>query len=165
MFTVEIAYHIFIKKTTAMYKKIGLIAIIGVTLYSQSCCTKKECIGILLNQVEFYNFNKTDLEAVKIFVYEKNTGYSVLLDSVTTQAEYYTDHHTAYSNRAFNKDNDYKIINLKTNDTYLVNDFVTKREKCNSCFPFNPDSDKYDVVVGYSVNGVKQSGSQIKIYK
>jgi hypothetical protein len=43
--------------------------------------------------------------------------------------------------------------------------FEIKKEGCNSCFPYRPESDFYNKLIGYQVNGQKQTGSQIKIYK
>jgi len=57
---------------------------------------------------------------------------------------------------------DYKIICRSDLSELRINDFTYKKRSCNNC-PVEGESDKYDVLISYKVNGVIKSGGQIEI--
>lgn len=142
------------------------VLIAGLLLGLNSCCTKKYCIGADdIYEIEFYNFSQADLDTITIINYVKNTNFSTSIDSSTTQANSTGDYFTAYTNNKINIDLDYKIKLFSTGQVFTLTGFEIEKEGCNSCFPYRPESDFYNKLNAYQVNGQKQTGSQIKIYK
>jgi len=148
-------------------KNITLTVLAAVLLLGlNSCCTKKGCSGADdIYEINFYNFSQTDLDTITIISYSKNSNFNTTIDSSVTQATLTGDYFSAYTNNKLNTDIDYKIKLFSTGQVFTLTDFEIEKEGCNSCFPFRPESDFYNTLNGYNVNGQKQSGSQIKIYK
>lgn len=142
------------------------VLMVGLLLGLNSCCTKKGCIGAdEIYEINFYNFSQNDLDTITIISYSKNTNFTTVIDSCVTQANLTGDYFSAYTNNRINTDLEYKIKLFSTGQVFTLTGFEIEKEGCNSCFPYRPESDFYNKLIGYQVNGQKQTGSQIKIYK
>lgn len=143
---------------------IFLIAILAGNV--TACCTKKDCEGAdEIFEIQFYNFSQTDLDTIKVISFSKNQNFSVIIDSSVTQASDRGGYFSAYTVNRINTNLDYKIELPGTGLVYTLMGFETEKEGCNSCFPYRPKSDLYNKLNSYRLNGVKQTGNQIKIYK
>ncbi len=142
------------------------VLVVGLLLGINSCCTKKECIGAdEIHEINFYNFSQADLDTIIIISYSKNSDFASPIDSSVTQASTIGDYFSAYTDPRINTELDYEVKLLSTGQVFTLTDFEIKKEDCNSCFPFRPESDFYNKLNSYQVNGQKQTGSQIKIHK
>ena len=148
-------------------KNIVLTALtIGLSLGINSCCTKKDCTGADdIYEINFYNFSLEDLDTIILISYSKNTNFTTIIDSSVTKADLKADYFSAYTNHKLNTDFDYKIKLFSTLHVYTLTGFEIEKKGCNTCFPYRPESDFYNKVSGYQINGQKQIGNQIKIYK
>ncbi len=148
-------------------RNIALMAlIVGLLFVINSCCTKKGCIGAdEIYEINFYNFSKNDLDTITIISYSKYSNFSTIIDSSVTRASNLGDYFSAYTNNRINTDLDYKIKLVSTGQVFTLTEFEIEKEGCNSCFPYRPEHDFYNKLSGYQLNGQKQTGSQIKVYK
>lgn len=148
-------------------KNITLTALmVGFLFGIHSCCTKRECLGVHeIYDIYFYNFSQADLDTIIIISYSKNSNFTTQIDSFVTQAGSTGDPFSASTGKRIHIDLDYKIKLPSTGQVFTLTGFEIEREGCNVCFPFRPENDYYDELVGYQVNGQKQTGRQIKIYK
>ena len=148
-------------------KNIALtVLMVGLLFGINSCCTKKYCVGAdEIYEINFYNFSETDLDTITIISYTKNSNFSTIIDSSITQASKSGDSFSAYTNNKINTDLDYKIKLISTGQVYTLTGFEVEKEGCNSCFPYRPEGDFYNKLNGYVLNGQKQTGTQIKVYK
>lgn len=129
-----------------------------------ACCTKRGCENqIDFNEILFYNFTQQDLDTITIYSFNKNTNFSIPIDSFTTQGQPIGNHFQAYINTS-TIDHDYKIILVHTGEEYTLTNFQTEKYSCNSCFPYKPKSDYYYNLNNYKVNGNMQNGQTIEIY-
>ena len=142
------------------------VLIFGIVLGLNSCCTKKECIDSdEIYEINFYNFSEAELDSIKIYSYTKNSNFGIAIDSSYTQASLIGDFYSAFTNNRINTDLDYRILLISTGQVFTLTGFEIEKAGCNSCFPFRPESDFYNKLNGYLVNGQKQEGSIIKIFK
>lgn len=131
-----------------------------------SCCTKKDCIGSdEIYEIRFYNFSQEDLDTIYVISYIKNSGFLTIVDSFSTGAVSNGAFYSAYTHNRINPENDYKIKLVSTGNEFNLTDFEIQKEGCISCFPNRPESDFYNKLTAYSVNGQKQFNVQINIYK
>jgi hypothetical protein len=145
---------------------IQTVLIVGLLLSINSCCTKKDCIGADdIYEIKFYNFQQAELDTLEIISYARNSNFTTIIDSLVTHAYIEGDYFSAYANSKINTDLDYKIKSVSTGQVYKLTEFEIEKEGCNSCFPYRPESDFYNRLNSYQVNGQRQTGGQIKIYK
>ena len=139
----------------------------GLLLGLNSCCTKKGCSSSAdeIYEINFYNFSQAELDTITIISYSKNSNFNTAIDSSVTQATLTGDYFSAYTSNRLNTDLDYKIKLISTSQVFTLTGFEIAKEGCNSCFPYRPESDFYNELNAYQINGQKQTGSQIKIYK
>lgn len=131
-----------------------------------SCCSKKDCTGSdEIYEIRFSNFSQEDLDTIYVISYVKNSGFSIMVDSFSTRADLNVDFFSAYTHNRINPDYDYKIKIVSTGSEFNLTDFEIEKKGCNSCFPYRPESDFYNRLASYSVNGQKQFVDQIIIYK
>lgn len=97
--------------------------------------------------------------------YTKNSSFTIPVDSYATQARANGNNFTAYIDNKLNFDLDYKIVLFGSGQAFTLTGFEIEKKGCNECFPYRPESDYYKVLSGYEVNGQKQRGRQIDIYK
>lgn len=133
----------------------GILA--GIT----SCCTKKYCPNAdEFIDFHFFNFEQSDFSNSKIFVYESNTGFSVLVDSFPLQPAKYDEGFIEY----FGGEgilNDYKLM-IDSSHTYYVDGFTTSNRVCNNCIL---GDDEVTQLASYNVNGQKYNGGTVVITK
>ena len=146
------------------FTAIGLLFAFLVGL--NACCTQKKCTGSEeISEVDFYNFSQADLDNVTIISYVKNTNFGTFAESEIAQASLSGDHFAVYTHYNIGPSYDYKININSTGQVFTLTGFEIRKQDCNSCFPYTPDSDFYNTISAYLINGQKQSGNQIKIYK
>ncbi|MFM2286637.1 MAG: hypothetical protein RLZZ543_2134 [Bacteroidota bacterium] len=144
----------------------SIVLIIGIVLGLNSCCTKKECIDSgEIYEINFYNFSPDEIDSIMIYSYSKNSNFNLIIDSSFSQASLNGDYSTAYISNRINTDFDYEVLVLSTGQVITLTGFEVEKKRCNSCFPYRPESDYYEKLNSYFVNGQKQSGSIISIYK
>lgn len=147
-------------------KSILTIISIALLLGVNSCCTKKACLGAdYISEISFYNFTLTELDTIKIYSYSKNSDSTILVDSSVTQAQRLGDYYFARTKDMIKIEQEHKIKITSTGQVYTLTDFETQKKRCNYCFFNRSGSDFYNELKGYFVNGQKQSGREIKIYK
>ncbi len=152
-----------------MNSKINLIFFIVITLGIlgiNACCTKKKCAGAdEIHEIHFYNFTANEVEYITIYSYPKNSNFTIPLDSAYMFATFTGDHYSAYGNNPLNTNLDYKIKLVNTGEFFTLSGFELEKKGCNSCFPKRPESDFYNILKGYSIDGQPKGGEQISIYK
>jgi hypothetical protein len=153
-----------------MYRQIKQIAMIvlavGALFGVNSCCTKKMCLDAEeISEINFYNFSQTELDTIAVITYSKDSNFGILIDSSITRANLKGDYFSAKANNTINTNIDYKIKLLSTGQVFTLTNFEIEKEGCNSCFPYQPESEFYNRLSSYHVNGQKQAGRQINIYK
>jgi hypothetical protein len=142
------------------------LLIIPVLLF-HSCCHQKECEEYI-DSFELRNFMETEADSIILKIYQQDSNFTVLVDSIFTSAV-----HASYPpekliiplHQGFRYELDYKIEMLSIGKTYLVSDFAKKRDECNSCFPWGHSY--YGLLDKYHVNGTENisDGSGIVIEK
>ncbi len=147
-----------------MRSTVFILFTIGILFGINSCCTKKDCVGDI-EQINFYNFDESELDTLFLYSYSKNTNFSLLIDSVEVEGLVTSDHFVAYLRHAIDTDLDYRIKLVSTGLVYTITGFEVEKKGCNTCFPYRPKSDLYKIVKSYYLNGEKQEGNKINIYK
>jgi hypothetical protein len=142
------------------------VLIAGLLLIINSCCTKKDCGNVEdISEIQFYNFSEAELDTIAIISYLRGSNFKTLIDSSITQAYLYSDYYYTHLNTKINFNLEYVIKLLSTGQVYTLTDFNIERIGCNTCFPYRPKSDYFNILREYQVNGKKQPGQQINIYK
>lgn len=130
------------------------------------CCTKKDCEGAdEIYELYFVNFFAADVDTVIIKSYEQNSGFTSPVDSIIATA---TERGTAFVlhlNNHLNVSYDYQLSLPGIGANYYLTGFKTEKEGCGNCFPYRPQSDYFNRLSSYEVNGLRQSGEQINNYK
>lgn len=145
-------------------KPTNSIIFILIIFFLYSCCTKKDCDSIGLEEIEFYNFNKNDLDTVIIYSYSKNSNFTMLIDSITTHDKSDLPDYDYVNTYKIISDYDFIIYLPNTGQTFKITAVNTEKKGCNTCFPYRPKSDYYNVISSYNLNGQPKFESQIKIY-
>lgn len=143
------------------------VFIVGLFLTVNSCCTKKECASVndYLEEIRFYNFLEDELDTIAIVSYLNASDSSTKIDSTVTQAYLAGDYYIVRLNSQINTNLDYLIKLPSTGQKYTLTEFRVERVGCNTCFPYRPKSDFFNILKEYQINGQTQPGQQIKIYK
>jgi len=147
---------------------IKLTVFIAVLLLSvNACCTRKDCGNLdeYLKDIRFYNFVEGELDTIIIVSYLNASNPSTKIDSSITQVYFEGDYYVARLNTQINTNLDYLINLPSTGQLFTLTEFEIERDGCNTCFPYRPKSDYFNVLKEYQINGQKQSGQIIKIYK
>ncbi|MBS1588323.1 MAG: hypothetical protein JST52_01790 [Bacteroidetes bacterium] len=118
-----------------------------------------------IHEIEFYNFSQADLDTIALISYAKNSNFTAAIDSSITQANKTGDYYTVYTKDKINTTHDYKIKLLSTGKVFTLTGFEIEKRGCNTCFPYRPESDYYNILGAYRINGQRQTGSHIKIYR
>lgn len=129
------------------------------------CCTKVAC-DLVYEPVSFTGFPADELDTVRIVTEDMDGMYGP--DTVFSEAVFYAGSGGKASLTAtlpFNKRNRYRYYLPSIGQTYVVDGYEFSRESCNDCFPATPESDYYDVLRAYQVNGRRQEGQFIEIMK
>ncbi|MBS1776250.1 MAG: hypothetical protein JSS64_08210 [Bacteroidetes bacterium] len=148
--------------------KLNILTIltVGLLLGINACCTKKDCVNSdEIHEIEFYNFSQADLDTIALISYAKNSNFTAAIDSSITQANKTGDYSTVYTKDKINTTHDYKIKLLSTGQVFTLTGFEIEKRGCNTCFPYRPESDYYNILGAYQINGQRQTGSRIKIYR
>jgi hypothetical protein len=139
-----------------------IILVFGIN----SCCTKKGCLGADdIYEISFHNFTQAELDTIIIISYVRNSDFTALIDSTVTKATENGGFFSAYTNNKIDTDLDYKVELISTGHVFTLTGFEIEKAGCNTCFPYRPESDFYNKLNSYLINGQKQAGSQITIFK
>jgi len=145
------------------------IYLAGLFVGLSSCCTKKDCDGFdSLNEIQLLNFSASEVDSIALEIFESNSNFTNRIDSSFTSAHDRSGGVTEFiifMNENINKSHAYKITLISTGQVYKVTSFETSGETCNSCFPYHPSSDYFNVLNSYSINGQKQNNSSLTISK
>src|SRR5215203_597728 len=139
----------------------GVICLLGaINLVFTSCCTEMACLGWdELNEITLENFTSDELDSIALETFQVGSGFTNRIDSILKQGHLTSGNFAnLYLTRNFSKSHEYKITILSTGQVYTLTNFETKKEACNSCFPFHPSDDYYNDLVSYDINGQKQNG-------
>lgn len=164
----NITLHTLPLDRTSMKKQFSLVFILFSLgfLGLNACCTKKTCEGSDdIHEIHFYNFSASDVEYITLVSYPQNSNFAVPLDSVYMFATLVDGHYSAYANNTISMERDYKVKLYNSGEVFTLSGFELEKKGCNKCFPKRPDSDLYNVLKGYSVDGQPKGGDQINIYK
>jgi hypothetical protein len=144
-----------------MRKKLLFISIISALLGLHSCCTKKSCSGDV-RVIKMINFDTSKLDSIKIETFQKNS--TIRVDSVFTKI-YGADSNYCFLSllQDIDPNKDYKITIVSTQQVYLLSNFVTQQQTCNTCFPSHPANDYYTSLKDYSINGMEQYNGVLQI--
>jgi hypothetical protein len=148
-------------------KKI-LLSTVAVIFLLQSCCTKVNCTGFEGERaINLVNFTAADVDSVIVEVFENGSNLSVRIDSSLTSASPNSGNNsfTLIVNEGFDVNHAYKITFPGISKSYVLSDLETKKEACNSCFPYHPKSDYYSALNSYNFNGQRQTGATLQISK
>lgn len=144
-------------------KKIIFFALVLWTI--QACCTKKDC-STGLYEISIRGFEYSEKDTIIILTYEKNSGFTQRLDSTVAQVTESGDGSALiYFSGQLDVNRDYKILFSGLEDAYTLTDFRMGRKGCNSCFPFRPEGDYFDVLEGYRLNGESRNENSLYIFK
>ncbi|MDF2454283.1 MAG: hypothetical protein K0R51_276 [Cytophagaceae bacterium] len=145
--------------------KVAVFINIAIVFLLQACCTKKDC-NTGLYQMELKGFSFSEVDTVVVSRYEKNSGFVHLIDSTVAWTSLNNDgSSTLYTEGQIDINKDYKIYFPGIDQSYTLTDFQMGRKACNSCAPFGRESDFYDVLEGYRINGVTHRMNTVFINK
>jgi hypothetical protein len=146
-------------------KIIHILSFIFVIFLWQACCTKKACSEGFFT-INFYDFDKKEIDTVIVYQYEKDSHF-VTLQSTTIFTSYRSYDSTYYYVQLENVDSDHDyIVNVPDAGlNYTLSELATKRTKCNSCIPFTPRHEYLRVLFEYRLNGQLYSAFPLKLYK
>lgn len=140
-------------------KYIVLLMLIGGMILLNSCCQKKECLGVEhINAIELYHFTESDMDSVVLVTYEKNSDFCTSIDTFKTLTYEPTQTDSVgilLMKERLNPNLDYKLIMPRINQSYELTEFSLKKHECNYCFPTGYDH--YTVLESYKINGQKKT--------
>ncbi len=136
--------------------------ILFITL--NSCCTKKDCNGLDACSLNLYGFTDLENDSILLKSFELNSNFQTQIDSFYTNV-YFSSDSSYYLLDIYKLDKDYQVFIPKYNKTISLSQYKYKKVGCNSCFPFRPKSDLYDVLESVNLNGVNTNRSELNIYK
>ena len=136
----------------------------GSFLFIGSCCGSKFCDNSSDRTIELRGFQKSDIRSVELITYID--GSKVSIDGVGVRDK--EDYLTAEFNSPVKPKPGTTTYQLKinpSNEIYTIDGFELGEEVCNNCFPVTPPGQYYEVLRAYNVNGKRQQGSLISIFK
>jgi hypothetical protein len=140
------------------YRSLSLYLLLIPAALLSGCCTKKGCIGAdNLDIIYFAGFeNREELTSIVIKEFEKESGFTLLLDSTAVTISDFNDL-TEFQGillpRKMSKDFDYRIELPEAGLAYDISDIASKRKTCdNGGFLCN---DHYNALESYRVNGLE----------
>lgn len=149
----------------------SLLWLITVSSVMYSCCTRKDCDGFEdMSAVRFVGFEPHALDTVAIEIFSSGFDPASRLDSVTWAGENGTvppdeltfflrqDLEVGYALR-------FTLQGSGNGETFELNGFSVKREPCNACFPYHPESDYYTRLESYLVNGVRFYHGGLEVHR
>lgn len=135
----------------------------GLILAMSSCCTKKQCLGADdLYEIQLLNFAPSEVDSIAFETFSANSNFASKIDSSLTNARGRGFNDTdliIFLPKKINTSHEYRVTILRTGQVYKLTNFATRKEECNC------PSDKYNVLVSYSVNGRRENSSSITITK
>lgn len=150
---------IFVMKTIALVKRAVLPTLI---LLLSSCCTKKDCHTI--GTIRLRHFAPHEMDTILLYIYKGNAGLSTPNDSMSVYADPYDDSTASvYIPIGLDAGHEFRLDISSTAKSYLLTGLEFEKRGCNSCFPYTPESDYYDVLNSYMVNGVRHYGNDVII--
>jgi hypothetical protein len=136
-----------------------------------SCCTRKGCGSFEdVNEVRFFGFEPHALDTVVIEIFSSGFDPASRLDSVTWAMEngsvpppeftFFLRHdlEIGYALR-------FTLLGSGNGEIFELNGFSVKREPCNACFPYHPESDYYTQLESYLVNGVRFYHGRLEVHR
>jgi len=146
-------------------KKLAIISFVIVCIV-QGCCTKKDCNSGLY-EIVVRDFNESEIDTIILLSYQNNGQFTNPIDSHVVEGYSNGDGTATLSNYSqLDTNRDYKLLFSGLQKEYKLTDFQIGRKSCNSCFPFGQESDFYDVLEGYRLNGeLHQGGDGVSISK
>ena len=126
---------------------------IAIVLLISSCCDRKECIDSIY-EIQLVNFTPQETDSIAVISYQKNTNFTIKVDSFFTSANNGNSIQFLSGNE-FNLNLDYKIEFLNIGKVYFLNNFTLVKTVCVDCIPFGKSY--YDALGYYYVNGQKQN--------
>ncbi|MBI5541061.1 MAG: hypothetical protein HY951_13430 [Bacteroidia bacterium] len=139
------------------------LMLIFVVFNFYSCCTKKDCESAGLYDIAFRNFNQNELDTIIIYSYSKNSNFTVLVDSFITNGELNNSGYCYVYTKKSIPDFDFKIILSNSGQIFNITDVNIEEKGCNTCFPYRPRSDYYQVISNYKINGQTNYHSTVEI--
>lgn len=138
----------------------------GIFLLSLSaCCTKQDCPSIY-NSAAFTGFTAAELDTVCVLIAEPNGARPP--DTFYTSADYYPpgrDTASLIGTLPFNPGNSYTYYLPATGMSYRVDGFEVSYTSCNSCFPKSAETEDYEILQAYRINGLRHDGQFVVIRK
>ncbi len=133
-------------------------------LFLTGCCGKKYCDNSSDRTIELRGFQKSSITSVELITYID--GFKTTNDGVGVRDQ--GDYLTAEFNSPVKPRPGKTVYQLKinpSNEVYTIDGFELGKEVCNKCFPVTPESEYYEVLRAYKVNGKRQEGTLISISK
>ena len=148
-------------------KKHLSVLILILSLFS-SCCGMKDCINRLDEGIYLIGFSDNDVKSIKIISFEKGSNFITPIDS----CEASDVAHVSNMNVYFPCDEvvllfkyDYKIIFSTSNSRYEITEMKSKKVACNECFLGAFETDYYNTLFSYKINGKYVESSFLEIRK
>lgn len=139
------------------------VLILLFSAFLTACCTKKDCRTIEdLSEIQFVNFQASELDSMVIETYD--AVLSIRLDSTFRSATVVGSYMAISFANEFDREKSYRIINLSSGQVDTLSQFLTKREKCNTCFPSKAKGN-VTVLDSYVVNSDTFYGELLSVAK
>jgi hypothetical protein len=137
--------------------------VISFALCLGSCCTKKGC-PVEFGAIEIYDSTQTGAfqKEIVVYSYERGKNFVSVIDSNLISATKRDGIYTTFAYLMLYRD--YKIKVSNTGKEYKITDIQAEKKGCNTCFPFRPQSDFYDDLKAYKLDGKIQTERTIRIY-
>lgn len=136
-------------------KKHIFVLLIFSYLFS-SCCGKKDCEASFYGGITLVGFSSKEVENIQIKTYEKGSDFNNVIDSCDTSAKKYNDIFIVYFpcvEVELSFEYDYKVVFINTDLKYEITEMKSKTIGCNECFLGTYETDYFDVLHSYKVNG------------
>jgi hypothetical protein len=149
-------------------QKIYNLVLILFCLELNSCTFPKgDCIEAsaeMIHSIIFYNFTQQDLDSTILISCNPASKFTHHIDSLLIHVYLYDTLklYAVSETPMINIDLDYKINVVRAGQIFELNHFTTRRVKCGKGL-FN--TDYFNELNSYLINGEKKSGNFIEIYK
>ncbi len=137
-------------------------------LIINSCCKDMECPDFDgLDNIQFYGYDRNEIDSVIVSRYEKGSGFSEYSDSkliITEFRDIPDDFKIVWYPERFTPDFDYKIVITGTGESFTLTDFVLTRKDCHSDSGLGLGlfcSQYYIALKSYRLNGEIQTGALV----
>ena len=129
----------------------------------------KDCVNSFEDEgISLIRFTDNDVKNIQIISFEKGSNFALSIDSCETSAVVYENNMNVYfpCNEVYLLFKyDYKVIFRNSNLEYEISEMKSKKVGCNECLLGAYETDYFDVLHSYKLNGKYVEGHFLEIKK